>query len=260
MNKSIPYGGFRRFRKYIKYWFSSGTKHSVHSPLVYSFYTEVLEKNRKNGSRKIERRRKRLVSSKLEIDFTDYGKSGTLVRKKVSDIAKRSLKTKQDARVISRLVSFYNARRVLELGTSLGITTAYIAKNKNVEVVTLEGDTNVANLAKEVWNDLKLKNITSLVGEFDSNLSLALEQEYDVVFIDGNHRLEPTIRYFNSIVSRSHPGTILVLDDIHYSKEMEEAWERVKEHELVKTTVDIFTLGFVFLESSKAEQHFVLKY
>ena len=260
MRNNKAYGKFKVARKYLKYYLKSSTKHEIHSPFVFEFINEVLSKQHHQKNKNIEKERKRLKASKQSIAFVDYGKNGNIFRRNVSEIAKNSLKHPKYARLIAQCIEYYKAHRVLEIGTSLGITTAYLASVKNTIITTLEGDTTVINLAKNVWGQLGLENIRSIAGNFDNTLDQVSNDEFDLIFLDGNHRYEPTLRYFGRLKSSSKKSTLIILDDIHYSKEMENAWNAIKEDADVTITMDLFFIGIVSLNTSYTKQNFVLKY
>jgi predicted O-methyltransferase YrrM len=255
-----PYSKLNIATAYFRYRFKSLTKHGVHSPKVFEFMEEVLDSTSKSRNRKIERERKRLKESKQVIDFTDFGKSGNLFKKNVSDIARNSLKPKKYARLIAQTVNYYEAANVLELGTSLGITTAYIAQNENVKVHSLEGDPTVANIANSIWKHLGYKNITTTIGDFNATLGSLGDKTYDIIYIDGNHRLEPTLRYFEQLQRHANEKTLFIFDDIHYSPQMEKAWETIQANDSVTITIDLFFLGYVFIDKTLPKQNFTLRY
>ncbi len=260
MKEDKPYGRFRIARKYLKYYTSSGNKHDVHSPFVYEFVTEVLKKTRKAKSNDIEVERSRLIRSKQVIDFTDFGKNGNVFERSISDMAKKALKSKKYARLLGRIVQFYECKNVLELGTSLGITTAYLAKHSEGQVTSLEGDASVAGIAQNIWGQLGLSNVHSIVGNFDNTLDQVSENQFDMIYIDGNHKLEPTLRYFNLLLEKATEDTLFVLDDIHYSRGMEQAWSSIKNHPRVTASIDLFFLGIVTINPGYSKQEFLLKY
>ena len=255
-----PYSKLKIAAAYFRYRFKGLTKYGVHSPKVFEFMEEVLDKTSKSRNRKIERERKRLKASKQIIDFTDFGKSGNLFKKNVSDIAKNALKPKKYARLIAQTVNYYKATSVLELGTSLGITTAYIAQNTQVKVHSLEGDPTVADIATNIWRYLGYKNITTTIGDFNATLGSLGDKTYDIIYIDGNHKLEPTLRYFEQLQQHAHEKTFFIFDDIHYSSQMEKAWETIKENDNVRITIDLFFLGYVFIDKTLPKQDFTLRY
>ncbi|HNR16193.1 MAG TPA: SAM-dependent methyltransferase, partial [Chitinophagaceae bacterium] len=83
----------------------------------------------------------------------------------------------------------------------------------------------------------------------------------DFAFIDGNHRQEPTERYFNQLLPKMHHESILVFDDIHWSSEMEQVWKTIKDHPSVRCTVDLFFIGVVFFRDEfREKQHFSIRF
>ena len=103
------------------------------------------------------------------------------------------------------------------------------------------------------------QNIQLLIGDFSKTLPVALDKigRLDYAYIDGNHQKTPTLAYFEQCLEYSHSDTIFVFDDIHWSAEMESAWNEIKEHPKVTLTIDLFYMGLIFLSSDKGEmQHF----
>ena len=163
-----------------------------------------------------------------------------------------------------RLVKHYQPKNIVELGTSLGITIAYFSKaNPLANIFTIEGSETIAEIAKQNFQKLGCLNIQSLVGNFDDLLPTVINQRpmVDFAYIDGNHRLKPTLNYFEHFLTKANNNSILIFDDIHWSKEMEEAWEKIKAHPSVRCTVDIFFLGFVFFRQEfKEKQNFTIRF
>jgi predicted O-methyltransferase YrrM len=174
------------------------------------------------------------------------------------------LKPKKFSQLLFRTANFYQPINTLELGTSLGITTAYLASaNANNKVMTMEGAKEVSAIARRNFQQLQLKNIEIVEGDFDSNLSSVLNNisSIDFAFVDGNHRKEPTIKYFEQLLSKTTNNSILVFDDVHWSKEMEEAWEYIKQHSSVTLSIDLFFIGIVFFRHEQLEkQHFSIRF
>jgi predicted O-methyltransferase YrrM len=165
--------------------------------------------------------------------------------------------------ILSRIIHFFSPKKMLELGTSLGITSMYQASATAFEkFITLEGCPNTAAKAKEGF-DLNKLNIEIRVGDFDATLQDALQSlgKVDYIFFDGNHKEEATLRYFETCLPYIHNNTLFIFDDIHWSKEMDDAWEKIKKHPKVRLTIDIYSFGLVFFRSEQKEQeNFVLKF
>ncbi len=255
--------------KYFKYWFSAKNAHGIHSPFVFSLYNEVINKKGSYYSfDKIEQLRKKLLASTKEIEVTDLG-AGQSGKRSIGEIASRSAKSPKYCELLLRIAYHFKPASILELGTSLGISTAYLASaDPKTKVVTIEGCPNTATEAKNNFQSLGLTNIESITGNFDNVLPVALHQPLPIaigtncqlVFIDGNHRKQPTLNYFTRILDHANNDAVLIFDDIHWSGEMEEAWEEIKAHPQVTVTIDLFFLGLVFLRKEQAKENFTLRF
>jgi predicted O-methyltransferase YrrM len=187
---------------------------------------------------------------------------------RVSSLLSKHAKSKRIAEILYRLAQKTQPNYAIELGTSLGMSTCYITagalaeKNTAFKMHTIEGAPDIADIAKEGFHKIGLnQNIQSHVGHFDEVLPEILQTipSIDLAYIDGNHQEEPTIRYFEMLLSKSHHHTILIFDDIHWSSGMTKAWNYIQNHPQVSVTVDLFFIGLVFLHSGQAKEHFKLR-
>jgi predicted O-methyltransferase YrrM len=257
-----------QIEEFIYYWITSFNKYKIHSPFVFKLVTEVFEKQLLyDDFERIEAVRDSLKDNHTEIDVIDLGAGSRAFKthkRKISKIVRKSVKKEKYGHLLFMIVRHFKANSILELGTSLGITTAYLASaHENTRVITIEGSESIAKVAQENFDKLKLKNIQLVVGNFDNELKRICDerQKFDLIFIDGNHREVPTIDYFNTVLPYCHNDTILLFDDIHWSEEMQEAWEYIKNHEKVTTTIDIFEMGIVFLRKEfRQKQHMQISY
>lgn len=255
--------------EYIYYWLSSLNKYRIHSPYVYKLVTEVFEKQLfYEDYERIEQLRDELKDNHTMIDVVDLGAGSRSMKKqvkrKISQIVRKSVKKEKYAHLLFMMVRYFKANSILELGTSLGITTCYLASaHPNTRVITVEGSESIAKVAAENFRRLNLKNIELVVGNFDDVLPkvCAERKSFDLIFIDGNHREIPTIEYFKTVLPYCHNDTVLLFDDIHWSEEMQEAWEFIKNHEQVTRTIDIFEMGIVFLRrENRQKEHMLIHY
>ena len=240
----------------------------MHSPFVFQFILHVL--NNKSGylsAKEIEDLRRELQQDERLLTIEDLGAGSRVSSTKqrtVQQLAKAALKPPKYAQLLFRLVKHYQPQIIVELGTSLGVTTSYLANaNPAANITTIEGSKAVAEIATENFSRLGFKNTQLLQGNFDDLLPSLISHlpSVDLAYIDGNHRYQPTIDYFHQFLSKTHNNSILVFDDIHWSKEMEQAWEEIKSHPSVKCSVDIFFLGFIFFRSEfKVNQHFSIRF
>ena len=264
------YTRFQLAKKYLHYYLtaSNGKGHGIHSPFVFDFIKSVLnDKTVYPDYLPIEKRRKLLLNDSSVIAVEDFGAGSSVIKtnkRAVSAIAASSLKPKKYAQLLYRMVKYYQPANILELGTSFGITTAYLAAvNKTSKVITCEGSEAIASIAKQNFADLQLKNVQLTEGDFAKTLSPLLSslREINFAFIDGNHRKEPTLDYFNQLLKHATPASILVFDDIHWSAEMEEAWAAIKEHPALTLTIDLFFVSIVFCNPDiNHKQHFAIRF
>jgi predicted O-methyltransferase YrrM len=264
------YSAFTLSKKYVRYYLTAanGKGHGVHSPFVFNFIKFVVRDTRYYYCYgPVEQLRSELLKDNSVIEVEDFGAGSTVIKSNnrvVKAIAKSSLKPKKFAQLLFRMVNYYQPLNVVELGTSLGITTAYLASgNSSAPVYTCEGAKNIAAIAQQNFRQLLLSNTILLQGDFAKTLPVLLQslERVDFAFIDGNHRKEPTLQYFEQLLQKTHNKSILVFDDIHWSAEMEAAWDTIRNHPSVTLSIDLFFIGIVFFDNSfKVKQHFTIRF
>ena len=250
--------------KYFKYLFSSETLHGIHSPFVYELSEKVIFCDKHFYSfNEIELLRKKLLHSEKMIEVNDFG-TGKSGKKKLCDITHNSAKSFKYGKLLFMMVNYFHPQTILELGTSVGISTLYLASaNKKSKVITIEGCPNLAEEAKKNFELFGMNNIESVVGNFDfvlSDILCKIPDACQFVFFDGNHRKIPTLNYFSLCLKHANNNSVFVFDDIHLSNEMEEAWEEIKKNPCVTITIDLFFLGIVFFRNEQTKQDFVIRY
>ena len=261
---------FQLATKFTKYLItaSNGKGHGIHSPFVFEFVTRVLnDRSVYPDYAKVETLRDQLMTNRTVLTVEDFGAGSGFTKtnqRTVSSIAQNAAKSGKLGQLLFRIVKFYKPSVVLELGTSLGITTSYLALAKpDARVISFEGSNEIASVAKNNFRDLEIRNIQLIEGNFDDTLATALTQiaSVDLVFIDGNHRKEPTERYFQQLLNKVNNDSILIFDDIHWSSEMEAAWKTIKNGPSVTCTIDLFFVGMAFFRKEfKAKQHFTIRF
>lgn len=263
------YSRFQLAKKYLRYYLtaSSGKGHGIHSPFVFDFIRNVLHKTKEENFEKIEELRKVLLHNNAVIDVEDFGAGSGVIKSKkrlIKHIAASSLKPKKFSKLLAGITKYYKLQTILELGTSFGISAAYIASaNPMSTVYTFEGAKSISNIAQNNFDKLGLRNINLIRGNFENTLSplLAKINKVDLAFIDGNHRRDPTINYFNSLLEKTTAKSVFILDDIHWSAEMEAAWKEIQSHPSVTLTIDLFFSGLVFFNKDfKVKQHFIIRF
>ena len=254
---------------YLRYLVNSGSRHSVHSPFVYALVDKVFRNNKENQAfQDIFKIRRKLLNKTQVIEITDFGSGANQKAyshrfERVASIARNSSVSNKYGRLLFRLVENFRPQTILELGTSLGISTLYLAlANPEAIIYTVDGCSTKSEQAASNFNALNISNIEQHIGRFDLVLPDLIKQagKLDFAFIDGNHTYEATIENFNSLLRIAHNDTIFVFDDIHWSAEMQKAWNEIADHEHVTVSVDIFRMGIVFLKKELSKQKFVIRF
>lgn len=251
--------------RYIKHFFTAKSLkgHGVHSPFVFELVTEVFPESTDSNFPEIEQLRKKLLSDKRTILVNDLGagsKKLSSTKRSISSIVRHSAKSAKTGRLLHRVGNYLKPAHILELGTSLGLTTAYLAKT-GTPVTTIEGCDNIANEARSNFDRLKLTNIYQVTGNFDNELPVVLEAypECNFIFVDGNHTYDATLRYYYTIRDRVAAPLVIIFDDIYWSKGMSRAWKEIVSDSGNQVTIDLFHLGLVFFKPDQEKEHFSIR-
>ena len=256
--------------KYLSYYFtaSNGKGHGIHSPFIFDFVRNVLNgDNTPAAVQKTEELRQLLLKDKTVLHIEDFGAGSSSSKtntRTVASIARHAVKSRKYSGLLYRIANYYQPSTIIELGTSLGITTSYLSlANESATVFTLEGAGELCKVAKHNFETLQLANIKLIEGNSDYTLPSVLYNlsSVDLAFIDGNHRREPTINYFQWLLPKTNDQSIFIFDDIHWSRGMEQAWNVIREHPSVRCSVDLFFLGIIFFRNEfREKQHFTLRF
>ena len=249
---------------YIKYLFSSKTIFKVHSPFIFDLLKSALKDEKDiDVFAPVEQLRKEMLKTRTQINVNDLGTNMGLYRIKVKTIAGKSLKRPKYARLLYRLVKYFQPGCIIELGTSLGISASYqyLAMNQG-NMITIEGCSEIAGIARENFKKLGHNNISVINSSFDDAIRNNLVEigKPDYVFIDGNHTREATLRYFEYFLTKHTNESVFVFDDIHWSKGMEEAWAVIRNHDAVTATIDLYQIGIVLFKKELSRQNFIIRY
>ena len=251
-----------RLGAWIRHWLNEVDHHSVHSPFFFDLYQKViLGKTDEKLFSAIETLRTNLLENQTVVKVEELGAGSVLNSdtRSLAAIAGTSISSRGRDELYARLVAFSKAKRIVELGSCLGVTTLYLSHKKENSVTTFEGIPSLANVALTNYEYFERKNIRLIEGNIDLTLPKYLldSGKIDFVLMDANHRYEPTIRYFNLLLRRLDINAVLVIDDIHHSPEMERAWKEMHQHSLVYGSVDLFGCGLLFFDPALNHQHFI---
>jgi predicted O-methyltransferase YrrM len=254
---------------YMHYLFNSGSRHSVHSPFVYELIDKVFRNKADDlAFQDISKLRQKLRHKSQVIEITDFGSTSN--RKdyshrfeSIASIVRKSSVSERYGRLLFRLVEYFKPQTIIELGTSVGISTLYLALvNPHARVFTIEGCTTKSEQAATNFNELHVTNIDQHIGRFDIVLPDLVKQigKLDFAFVDGNHTYEATLANFKTLLNAAHNDTVFVFDDIHWSASMQKAWHEISDYERVTVSIDLFRFGIVFLRKELSKQKFVIRF
>jgi predicted O-methyltransferase YrrM len=249
------------FHNYLSFLYHSTNEHGVHSPFVFKLVTQCFyDKKRYAIYTILDQYRKVLLSNKKSINITEYGAGSRIFKsntRAINKIAKYAGISTKRAQLLYRICTYFKIENALEIGTSLGIGTCSIALGSK-RVTTIEGCHETLKIAQDNLAKFKFKNIHFIQENFDTAIP-KLNERYDLIYIDGNHQKEATLTYFEHLIKNSHNDTVFIFDDIHWSKEMEEAWQLIRTDKRVTVSIDTFQWGIVSLRKEQEKEHFIIR-
>ncbi len=253
---------FFRARTYLRHWLHEVDEHSIHSPFFFDFYEKVIKPKSFTGLPEVETVRTNLLTSTQQIELVDLGAPSPHFQnhlRPLSKITATSASPKKIGELLQRIVTYIQAKTIVELGTSVGLTTLYLANQPGSQVTTFEGNKTLIQVALTHFEYFNKRNIRIVDGNIDQTLPDFIQNpaKIDFALMDANHRYTPTLRYFELLAKRIQTKGVIVMDDIYYSPEMEKAWTELRQHPLVYGSVDLFRCGLLFFDPALNRQHYV---
>lgn len=249
----------------LQYKLKATNAHGIHSPFVFEFYNEVLMASKNDAFPSIEKLRKALLTNESRIEIKDFGagsRTNTSNDRSVKEMTKNASIDKKHGQLLAKIIEHYDVQEILELGTSLGLGSAYLASNAK-HLTTIEGDRTTHELAVNNFEELNLNNITAVCSTFDEFLEQQSQDQlskFDLVYIDGNHSYEATMNYFNQFADAVNNDAFLVFDDIRWSSGMEKAWQEIQASEKINVSIELMRMGIVVKRKEQEKQHFILRF
>lgn len=255
-----------QIKSYLQFLWHSKNEHAVHSPFVFNLITKCFyDKKPKPEYAVLKQYRNSLLKNKNTIEVTDFGAGSKVFKsntREINKIAKTAGIIPKRAELLFRITNYFQPTTILEIGTSLGLATSALALgNPKAKITTLEGCQNTMAIAKKQLQLFKIDNVNCVETKFSayfatSNFPLLTS---DLIYFDGNHSKAATLEYFELLLPSINNETLWIFDDIHWSAEMDEAWEIIKKHPKVTVTIDTFQWGLVFFRREQPKEHFVIR-
>lgn len=241
----------------------STNQYGVHSPFVYDFLVKCLyDKKTQDAYKVVKEYRNSLLRDDREIEVTDFGAGSRIFKsdkRKFSAIAKNAGISSSRAKMLVRIVNYFEPKSILEIGTSVGLATVALREgNKSAHITTVEGCANTSAIAQQKFDEFGFTNTSFVVNEFDVFFAQN-QQQFDFIYFDGNHQKEATLSYFEMLLPTITTETVWIFDDIHWSQGMHEAWEEIVRNPIVTVSIDTFQWGFVFFRNEQVKEHFTVR-
>ena len=251
-----------RLKYYLRYAWQGRTKYYIHSPFVFQFYLNVLEGDVEQELKPLAQLRQQLSKNNTSIAVKDFG-TGSHKSIAISTLLNKVAVRHKYGKLLYRLVRHYAPSSIIELGTSIGISSAYMGMAAPQAAITsLEGSPDIAIAAGKNHEQLGLSNIDVQVGNFNQTIPQLLNklEHVGLVFFDGNHTEDATLQYFHQFLTKANEDSIFVFDDIYWSEGMHAAWQQIKQHPQVTLTIDVYQFGICFFKKGKTKEDFILRY
>jgi len=248
-NINKPYPVFQLALRYIVYYLHARHRKGfgLHSPFAYTFQTRVVEDKTLYPEYKY-----------LEGVLYDFFFKSNMNKK-----FKLSAVQKKYARLLFRLVKYFDCKNIVELGTGTGTSAAYMAMaNPNATVYSIESEPQRVAFAQAIFDKNKIRNINIQEGLFADKLRKTLSglSAIDLVFIDGDHNYPATVEYYKTCLEYAQADTIFVFHDIHYSRGMELSWKEIVANMQSIVTFDFFGMGIVFRKTGLQKQDYIIRF
>lgn len=252
-----------QIKSYCRFLLHSTNQYGVHSPFVFDLLVKcIYDSKRHNTYELLEKYRNSLLVNNCEIEVRDFGAGSRVFnspRRKISAIAKNAGISSKRSKMLYRISRYFKPQNILEIGTSVGLATAALhCGNPEANITTVEGCEQTSNVASEQFMKFGFTNTKFVVSEFDHFLK-TVDSKYDLIYFDGNHQKEATLSYFETLLATTTNNTVWIFDDIHWSNEMQEAWEIIIKNPLVRVSIDSYQWGFVFFRKEQEKQHFIVR-
>lgn len=238
-------------------------KFSLQGPYISDLYNGLLNylKDSQSKDLDLEVWREKLLKDGEILEIKDFGAGSKKLKKNQFRTTKAVTRFSTTRRKFNQLYQYFCLQtpgiQVLELGTCTGVNTLYLSRVAQGDLFTFEGAESLIRKAKEGPGANKPQYIH---GNIKETLPLVLQQipKVDFVLIDATHNYEGTIGYFHALLPYLHEESMVAIADIHWSKEMEQAWERIRQTDSVSLSIDFFECGILIFKKGIHKSHYIL--
>ena len=248
-----------RILQFFKHFFGSNSRHGTHSPFVFELIRSCIYAREPKLPQAHHQVFSQLEKNQGEVEGRDHG-AGSWKRQKIAERAKKSSVPRFQAELLFRLSSYFKPEVCAELGTNVGKSlTALALAHEGGRFIGVEGNEALSKIADEQLKRLNLLNAQIVHKSFDEWIAQN-EQKLDMVFLDGDHHYEPTLRYVEQLLPMMSQRGVLIMHDIYWSPEMLAAWKKLQQRNATLVFIDLFFVGIICKGRPQAGQSFRVRF
>ena len=253
---------FHQIKNYIKHYFvAKRGGHGVHSPFAFQLCEEVFYNNNHfYDFDELKKTRTLLLEDTTEIFIEDFGagsKTFKSNKRKINEVTQKGISTAKQSEVLYKLINFLKCNTSIELGTSIGLNSLYMANaNTKGKLISIEGSKSLIEFAIALAKKNNIQNTEFIHAKFDTVLPEILKKinSLDLLYVDGNHTYDATLNYFKLALEKKSNTSVFIFDDIYWSPQMTKAWQAIQNHPAVTLSIDTFYFGLIFFREEVKEK------
>ena len=249
---------------YANYFLKVVDLHSIQTPFAFELYSRLKNEIKKSELKpEIEQIRHQLQGDHSTVLGEDYGTGSERSHRgrDISGIAKTGISTQKRCLIYQAIMRIFNPAISFELGTSLGVSTAYLASSSSAgKIHTFEGNAELSKIARRNFSELGLGKINMVEGNIDDTLPKILKEieSLDMCVIDANHRGRALMHYVDLLINKMDTTGLILVDDIRWSKDMYHAWKIIACRNEVTLSLEFMDFGLLLFKKNITKQHYVL--
>lgn len=202
--------------------------HGIHSPFLFSFITKVVEE-------------KDPYYAYEDIDL--FLKSYPV----------RNRKSTRLDRLMFRMVNYFAAKSVLEIGAKSGIGVLYLTAPSS-EIVYQSACCKINSSIQEYIADHWERNVS-----FHSDLGVTQEKQ-DCIVIDMRGLDNNWTDIYEYVADLIHEESFVILKNIRTNKEANSLWKQFRANDKVSVSLDLYNIGILFFNPKLYRRNYIISF